>query len=148
MSKVRAGNAFIVIEVLDKTQAGLKGIQSKFAMAAAKVSQLGRDMMMKSIATLTPGAIGLKVFSDFDDQMRRVQARTKSTAKEVQGLREQAKQLGATTASTATQVATLMAQLARMGFTVSDIENMTNAVRDFSQAAGEGDAQDAAEAER
>ena len=135
---VTAGRAFVVIEALDKTQRTLRAVETRFFRMGARIQQAGATMLMRGIQAAAPAAISMKIFSDFDDAMRRVQARSQGTASEMKEVREQAKLLGRTSAFTARQVANLQAILAQRGFNRREIMDMTPSVMTLARAAGSG----------
>lgn len=85
----------------------------------------------------------VKIFSDFEQQMDKVQAITGATAPEMKALSDNAKELGGTTTQTATQVGELQEEFAKLGFTTKDILNATKATIALSEAAGSDLAQSA-----
>lgn len=139
---IRAGRAFIEV-FLDssKVQAGLKRIGSRFKAAGASLARVGGMMVGGAGALAAPVALATKTYANFDDAMRRVEARSSGTAGEMAGLRQQAKELGRTTSSTATQIGNMMSSLAQKGFNRGQIAQMIPNVRNLAQAAGSGDAE-------
>ncbi|MBQ9372464.1 MAG: phage tail tape measure protein, partial [Thermoguttaceae bacterium] len=69
-----------------------------------------------------PIGMATKLFADFDDQMRIVQAVSGSTGKAFEQLTDKALELGRTTSFTASQVAQGMAGLGRAGFNSREID--------------------------
>src|SRR5262245_24750308 len=110
---IKAGKAFILIEAVDATAKVLDQIRHKIGRFGSDISAIGQTMAFRSAAALTPVALSLKTFADFDDSLRIVEARAKGTADEMQNLRDIAQNLGATTAFTATHIGQLMARLAQ-----------------------------------
>lgn len=138
-SGVKAGKAFVVIEAVDKTAFIFKRVSMKLKQLGTKVRQMGQSMVTRGLAALTPAALSVRTFANFDDAMRKVEARSSGTAQQMAALRDQAKELGRTTSFTATQVANLQAKIAQKGFDRSAIQNMTADVLNLARAAGEGD---------
>lgn len=154
---VKAGKAFIVIEALDKTSTVINTVGAKFQSLGKNIKTLGNDLVKsfgQSIAGIgkqmaliagysaIPLALSAKTFAGFDDSMRRVEARSKGTAEEMEALRNQAKELGRTTAFTASQVGDLQSKLAQKGFSRKDIGQMTEGVVNLALAGGSGSEED------
>lgn len=135
---VKAGKAFVIIEALDKTSQGLKGIHNKLRQFGSDVANIGSNLLMKSLIALAPVGLSVKTFIDFDDSMRKVEARSEGTAKQLDALREKAKALGRETAFTSAQIAELQSKIAQKGFSRSEILNMTGPITALARAAGEG----------
>lgn len=140
---IKAGKAFVEIEALDKTAAVLKTVHRRMQSFASGMSNLGRGMLQKGLAALMPAGLSLKVFANFDDALRKVEARSSGTAGEMKALRDQAKELGRTTSFTAAQIGELQAKLAQKGFSRAQLFQMTPAVQDLARGAGEGNEEDA-----
>jgi TP901 family phage tail tape measure protein len=139
-SGVKAGRAWIEITALDKTGKMLASIANKFRNFGTRLTSMGQTAFGGALATALPVGMGVKVFMDFDDAMRRVEARSSGTAAEMARLREQAKELGRTTSATAAQVGELQAILAQKGFSRTQIEQMTPGVLALARGAGTGNA--------
>jgi TP901 family phage tail tape measure protein len=135
---IKAGRAFIYIEAMDKTGTVLRKTAGRFRTFGNELMSIGQGFIMKATAALIPAALSTKVFSNFDDAMRRVEARSSGTAGELAEVRKQAAHLGRTTSSTATQVANLQGTLAQKGFNRNQIKEMTPDIRNLSQGAGQG----------
>lgn len=136
---IKAGKAFILIEAIDRTGKILDGIKHKLGRYAADISSMGTTMALRAAAGLTPIALATKTYADFDDSMRRVEARSRGTVAEMEALREQAKLLGRTTAFTASQIGELQAKLAQKGFNRSAILAMTEPIMNLARSGGTGD---------
>lgn len=127
----------VVIETdLDSSgiEKGLKrlgGITFK-GMKAAAVAVGGTATALSGVA-----AAAIKVGSDFEAQMSRVQAISGATGKELEELRAQAVQLGADTAFSSSEAAAGMENLAAAGFTTSEIMDAMPGLLDLAAASGE-----------
>lgn len=139
---IRAGKAFVEIGAVDKTARVLKKISGRLKNWGSRIQSLGRTMMKGTIIAATPAAIGLATFMKFDDALRKVEARSSGSAKEMEALRQQAKDLGRETRFTASEVGELQAKIAQKGFNRSKIKDMTKDVLNLASAAGEGTEQD------
>lgn len=135
---VRAGKAFIVVEALDKTGMVLKRLAGKMRAFSKQITAVGQKLLRLGAVGILPFAASAKVFANFDDSMRKVEARSSGTVQEMEALRDQVKELGRTTSFTASQVGELQAKLAQKGFNRSAIKNMTGDVLNLAKAAGEG----------
>lgn len=120
-SGVSIGNALSKIGSI--TAKGLK-------VAATAIT--GTATAMGGIATAA-----VKVGSDFEAQMSRVQAISGATGEEFEKLRSQAIELGADTAFSATEAAQGMENLAAAGFKTSEIMDAMPGMLNLAAAAGE-----------
>lgn len=136
---IKAGKAFILIEARDMTARTLKKVGTQLRSWGRRMNEIGTSIMRNALIMLTPTALSVRTFANFDDAMRRVEARSTGTAREMEALREQAKELGRTTSFTASQVADLQAKLAQKGFDRRQVNDMTKAILDLARAAGTGD---------
>jgi len=133
-----AGKAFVVLEAIDNTPRVLARIRANFMRFAGSLQAMGASMITAGLKAAAPSAISMKIFSDFDDAMRRVEARSSGTAQELTKVREQAMLLGRTTSFTARMIANLQSILAQRGFGRSQILEMTPHVMNLARAAGTG----------
>lgn len=115
-------------------ESGLKKLGSitTKGLKAATVAITGTATAMAGIATAA-----IKVGSDFEAQMSRVQAISGATGEEFEKLRSQAIELGADTAFSATEAAQGMENLAAAGFTTSEIMDAMPGMLNLAAAAGE-----------
>lgn len=139
---VKAGRAFVVIDAVDKTSAVLRKVSRQIAAFGNSLRNIGRTFATTGLVTALPAAFSVKVFANFDDAMRRVEARSIGTTAQMDQLRESAKELGRTTSFTATQVGDLMGKLAQKNFSRKEIDDMTGSVLDLARAAGSGGEED------
>lgn len=127
----------VVIETgLDSSgiEKGLKklgSITSK-GMKAATVAVTGTATALGGVATAA-----IKVGSDFEAQMSRVQAISGATGKELEELRSQAVELGADTSFSASEAAQGMENLAAAGFETNEIMDAMPGLLDLAAASGE-----------
>lgn len=101
-------------------------------LKVAATAITGTATAMAGIATAA-----VKVGSDFEAQMSRVQAISGATGEEFEKLRSQAIELGADTAFSATEAAQGMENLAAAGFTTSEIMDAMPGMLNLAAAAGE-----------
>lgn len=85
--------------------------------------------------TATAGAV-IKLGSDFEAQMSKVQAISGSTAEEMEKLNEKAKEMGATTKFTATESAQAFEYMAMAGWKTEDMLDGIEGVLDLAAASG------------
>ena len=83
------------------------------------------------------GAAALKMSTQFDAQMSRVQSVAGATTSQMKALHDQALSLGATTAFSASEAAEGMENLASAGFTVNEITKAMPGMLDLAAASGE-----------
>lgn len=127
----------VVIETgLDSSgiEKGLKRLGSitTKGMKAATAAVTGTATALGGVATAA-----IKVGSDFEAQMSRVQAISGATGKELEELRSQAVQLGADTAFSASEAAQGMENLAAAGFETNEIMDAMPGLLDLAAASGE-----------
>ena len=127
----------VVIETdLDSSgiEKGLKSLGSITAkgLKATTVAITGTATALGGVA-----AAAVKVGSDFEAQMSRVQAISGATGKEFEQLRQQAIQLGSDTAFSASEAAQGMENLAAAGFTTNEIMNAMPGMLNLAAASGE-----------
>ena len=135
ITNINAGQAVVQIigndsqlqDVLKKAGAGLQGFAQKWTAIGARLQAAGQMMF-------APFQEAMRVFADFDDQMRRVAAVSGATGQAFAMLTKQAKVLGASTAFTASQVAAGMASLGMMGFSPAEINGAMESVMALSRA--------------
>jgi TP901 family phage tail tape measure protein len=101
---------------------------------SATLTAVGVKMLGAVTVASTPFALATKVFSGFDDELRKVQAVTGATNTEFQKLTRTAEKLGRETSFTAKQVAEGMTALGRMGFSSQEIDHAIGSVLDLSRA--------------
>ena len=136
---IKAGRAFVVIGAVDKTAFVLKRVSRQIRAFGMKLRNMGRQFATGGLMAMLPAAASIKIFSNFDDAMRRVEARSTGTASAMEALRDEAKLLGRTTSFTASQVGDLMSKLAQKNFNRAEIKAMTGDVLNLARAAGSGD---------
>lgn len=130
---VRAGRAYVELGLnTSKLAAGLATAQARVASFAAA----SKAALVSAFTVSAPVALVVKTFAEFDDQMRLVQAVTKSTGDQFAALSEKAKELGRTTSWTAAQVAQGMTSLGRAGFGSAEIDASIGSVMDLARATG------------
>lgn len=133
-----AGRAYVILDAVDNTAHVLRRVQANMMQFGNRIQNLGMTMITRGIMAATPAAISMKIFSDFDDAMRRVEARSSGTADQLAQVREQAMYLGRTTAFTARMIANLQAILAQRGFSRAQLLEMTPHVMTLARAGGTG----------
>lgn len=116
---------------IEKGLSKLGSITAK-GLKAAATAITGTSTALAGIATAA-----IKVGSDFEAQMSRVQAISGATGEEFEQLREQAIQLGADTAFSSSQAAEGMENLAAAGFTTNEIMEAMPGLLDLAAASGE-----------
>lgn len=116
---------------IEKGLKKLGSITSK-GMKAATVAVTGTTTALGGVA-----AAAVKVGSDFEAQMSRVQAISGATGKELEELRSQAVELGADTSFSASEAAQGMENLAAAGFKTNEIMDAMPGLLDLAAASGE-----------
>ena len=135
----------VVIET-DLDSSGIeKGLKSLGSITAKGLKAATATIAGTATATIagTATALGgvsaaaIKVGSDFEAQMSRVEAISGATGEEFEQLRQQAIDLGADTAFSASQAAAGMENLAAAGFTTNEIMEAMPGMLDLAAASGE-----------
>ena len=109
----------------------------KFSAAGAAMSAVGGSLTKSvTLPLVGVGAAVMKVGSDFEAQMSRVQAISGATGDELKALTDQAIDLGATTAFSAGEAAEGMENLASAGFTTQEIMSAMPGLLDLAASSG------------
>jgi TP901 family phage tail tape measure protein len=134
---IRAGKAYVEMysdnRQLDRS---LAAAQKRIRAFGASVDMIGRRMAAAGAVMTAPFVLATKIFSDFDDQMRTVQAVTEASGQQFDMLTEKAKELGRTMSYTASQVAATMVELGRAGFNPQQIDDAIESVMNLARATG------------
>jgi TP901 family phage tail tape measure protein len=138
-SGVMAGKAFVLLEAIDGTAATLRNVENRFLSWGSRLQATGMRIFARGLTGMVPAALSTNIFKQFDDIMRRVEARTQGTSGEMQGLRQQAIGLGRDSAFSAREVAGLQDVLAQRKFNRTDIATMTPSIAMLGRAGGGGD---------
>lgn len=119
---------------IKQAQKSLDGFSGNFSKGFAKIPKV-----MAAVGTAVTGAFAgaIKIGSDFEAQMSRVQAISGATGEEFEQLRQQAIDLGADTAFSASEAAQGMENLAAAGFTTQEIMNAMPGLLNLAAASGE-----------
>src|SRR5262245_57763167 len=91
---IKAGKAFVLIEAIDATGKVLNSVRNRLGKFGTELSNIGRTMALRAIAALAPTAFAVKMGSNYDDIMRKVEARSDGTAQQMDVLRNQTTKLG------------------------------------------------------
>lgn len=116
---------------IEKGLSKIEGLATK-GMKVAATAITGTTTALAGVATAA-----IKVGSDFEAQMSRVQAISGATGDELESLKNQAIQLGADTAFSAKEAAEGMENLAAAGFTTTEIMDAMPGMLNLAAAAGE-----------
>lgn len=139
-SGVLAGKAYVLLEAVDGTAAVLRNVESRFIAWGSRLQAVGMRIFARGLTAMVPAALSTNIFRQFDDIMRRVEARTQGTSAEMKGLRNQAIGLGKSSAFSAREIAGLQDVLAQRKFDRTQIAEMTPSIAMLGRAAGGGDA--------
>ena len=135
-AKIKAGQAYVELVVLDKMRAGLSKAKqhlNKFAKSATLVG----GAMAGMAGTAGFGMLKLtERYAEFDDAMRAVKARANANQVQFKALTKQARELGRTTSFTAVEVANLQSTLAQAGKTSNQIQQLTPVMLELARATG------------
>lgn len=121
-----------------KSFSGMDKIGS-LAFKGATTAIKGTAVAIGAVTTAAAGAgiAAVKIGSEFESQMSRVQAISGATGEEFEQLRELAIQLGADTAFSASSAAEGMENLAAAGFATNEIMDAMPGMLDLAAASGE-----------
>lgn len=143
-SDIRAGAAYVELYLRKSAFAkGLVAMGAQLKAFGTQVSAIGKTAMALGAGLAVALAVPVKIFADFDDQMRIVKAVTQASVTDFEKLTATAKELGRTTSYTAGQVAAMMAELGRAGFDPTQVDAMTSSVLDLAKATATDGAQSA-----
>lgn len=127
----------IVIETGLDSSGIEKGLSKIGSIATKGLSVAAGAITGTSTALSGMGIAAIKVGSDFEAQMSRVQAISGATGDDLEALRNQAIQLGADTTFSASAAAEGMENLAAAGFTTQEIMEAMPGLLDLAAASGE-----------
>lgn len=121
-----------------KTANNLDAISDKFGKVGHGMSSFGRSMSMY-VTTPIVGAMGYasKLGVEFDDGMRKVQATSGATGKDLDALKAKAREMGATTKFSATDSAEAMNYMAMAGWKTQDMIKGLPGIMNLAAASGE-----------
>lgn len=137
----------------DKAQTSLDGVSQQSQKTQKQTDALGQSLLksgrsMQQVGgsltrgvTLPLGLAGaamLKVGTDFESQMSKVEAKSGATAQEIAKLRQQALRLGADTSFSAKEAAQGMEELAAAGMKPNEVMAAMPGLLDAAAASGEG----------
>jgi hypothetical protein len=125
--------------------ARIDGFEKNILKATQKLDKFGKaaQRMGKTLTTrltapvLGMGAVTIKTFANFEQQMLKVKAISGATGSEFDKLEADAKRLGSTTRFTASQVAGLQLVLSKKGFKPDQIIDSTESILALAQATDE-----------
>ena len=127
----------IVIETGLDSSGIEKGLSKIGSISTKGLSVAAGAITGTSTALSGMGIAAIKVGSDFEAQMSRVQAISGATGDDLEALRNQAIQLGADTTFSASAAAEGMENLAAAGFTTQEIMEAMPGLLDLAAASGE-----------
>lgn len=132
---------------LDDASKKLAGFEKKvkgLADVGDQLTGVGKKLSLGLSAPLIAiGGLGVKMFSDFSQEMAKVKAISGATEEEFKTLEKSAKELGNSTRFSSSEVAGLQLNLSKLGFNPTAINNATASILDLAVATGEDLAQSA-----
>lgn len=116
----------------------LDKMSEKYGKMSQNMRSVGRNMSMY-ITTPIAGAMGYagKLGVEFDDGMRKVQAISGATGKDLDALKTKAREMGATTKFSASDSAEAMNYMAMAGWKTQDMMSGLPGIMDLAAASGE-----------
>lgn len=145
---IKAGDAYVTIGALDDTGKMLSKIGRRIKMWGASLTGLGTDILFKGALAAVPGVAMLRWATDFDDMMKRVQARTGATDAQMNTLRKTAMEAGLDIGFTARDIGKIFDTLSQNKFDIGDIEQMARPIALLTKATGGGGEKDTEQATR
>ena len=117
-------------------QKGLQESESLVKRFGDVCASIGSKIAATGVMLAAPFANAVRVFTQFDDQMRATKAVTGATNEEFDLLINRARQIGRDTAFSASQAAAGMTALGQMGFSSKEIDQASSSVVDLALATG------------
>lgn len=114
-----------------------KGLSSLKSIASKGMKGVSIAVGAASAALTTMGGYALKVGSDFEEGMSKVESISGATADEMERLTEKAKEMGAKTKFSATESAAAMEYMAMAGWKTEDMLNGVEGIMNLAAASGE-----------
>lgn len=116
----------------------LDKMSEKYGKMSQNMRSVGRNMSMY-VTTPIAGAMGYagKLGVEFDDAMRKVQAISGATGKDLDALKAKAREMGATTKFTASDSAEALNYMAMAGWKSQDMMSGLPGIMDLAAASGE-----------
>ena len=137
INSIIAGSAAIKLSIdVNDLKEGLVKSRQQIKSFSEALDVFSKKMLVYSPFLTAPVVSAVKVFSNFDDQMRLAGAVIGTTGKAFEQLTEKAKQLGRETSFTASEVASGMVSLGRMGFSSTEIEKSIGSMMNLAKATG------------
>lgn len=116
----------------------VKAAGEKMQQVGAKLTDVGKTLTQKVTAPIVAGfGAALKVTSDFDSQMSKVNAISGATGDEVQQLRDKAREMGAATKFSATEAGEAFEYMAMAGWKTEDMLGGIEGIMSLAAASGE-----------
>lgn len=135
---IKAGNAFIVLGVIDNTTKMLARIGRNFRAWGARFQSMGQNLFFQTGLALTPAVLGLNTYIKYDDVLKRIQGRNNSTTKSMEDMSDEARATAKSLGYSAKEIAQIMDEFAQRGFDDADIMSMTRPTAKLARAAGPG----------
>lgn len=116
----------------------VKAAGEKMQEIGGKIGDVGKTLTQKVTAPIVAGfGAALKVTSDFDSQMSKVNAISGATGDEVQQLRDKAREMGAATKFSATEAGEAFEYMAMAGWKTEDMLGGIEGIMSLAAASGE-----------
>lgn len=121
-----------------KFSTDMQNAQRQMKKTGQKMQAVGKSLTRSLTLPLSlVGGASVKLASDFEQSMAKVQAISGATGQTFKDLENNALELGRTTRYTAQQVAELQLNLSKLGFNPKEIQDATAAILDLALATGE-----------
>ena len=144
---IKAGQAYVEITAEDAAlRKGLADAQQQlqaFKTGVSAMKGIGTGMMVAGGSVLAGLGFSTKVFAEFQDVMKGVQAVSGASGAAFDGLTTRAEQLGAAMSYTSSEVAGAMLNLARAGFSTDEIQASIQGMLNLARPTGTDLAQSA-----
>lgn len=129
---------------VNRFRTSMVNVNRQLKRVGKQMSKVGKQMSASlTLPIVAAGALAVKTFAEFEQEMAKVKAVSGATGEEFKKLENLAKSLGETTRFTAAEVATLQLNYSKLGFVPAQIEKITKPTLDLALATGEDLAQSA-----
>lgn len=122
---------------INTAQTAINNLGGKFDSLSLKLSSLSSAFAPLSMAASAAGAVGVKSFASFEEEMSKVGAISGATGSDMEALTEKAKQMGATTKFSATESGQAMEYMAMAGWKTEDMLQGIDGIMSLAAASGE-----------
>lgn len=143
VGSVAAGRAYVLIQALDKTKAGIASANQSIQQMSKKFNDRAAAMTGQAMsaaasigAVFTAPAAGLFAYSEFEKDMLTVQAKLHGSAEDYREVEKEVRRLGRTTAWTLDQVSKNAVTMSSQGLNKDQMRELLAPSLDLAMAVG------------